>query len=199
MNTTDTQILKYLSKGARSAKDIYENVAEPRHALRNRIISLKRSGKIVSVRRGVYEISGDAGDRNAFFSTQTRTSVDNCATIDRLLNLYDEVLQAYASLMRAVMNSGQDLEKKEAFLKDFKNLTLIGDRLMKRWNLEHVGYDNNARQAQEDAKAKAKRVESENIENLPPEERVVVVGEYDTVMQELWDNLPEPEKEKRTI
>ena len=182
-----------------SLDDICEKVAAPRADVLKRRNTLRRAGKIVSVSRCVYVLPDGDRDTNAFFSGRIRTAESNGATIDQLLNLYDEVLMAYAILMRSIMRSNQNLEQKERFLKDFKDLTLIGDRLMKRWNLEHVGYDNNARQAQEDAKVKAKKVESENIENLPPEERIVVVGEYDTVMKELFDNMPEPKLEARTV
>lgn len=198
----DAKILKYLAGGQRCSEDVYNNIDAPREALQTRIKRLKASGKIVSVKHGIYALPEDAEAENSFFSRATaklREKSDNAQTINTLLNLYDDVLIGYSLLMREVLNSNVNLESKERFLKDFKDLTLIGDRLLKRWNLENFGYDANTRQAQEDAKAKARKVESEDIASLPPEERVVVVGEYDSVMKELWDNLPESEKDKKTV
>ena len=205
MPLIDTEILDLLKNGEMSLDDICENVEAPRADVLKRRDALMRSCKIVSVRRCVYALSDGAGDTNAFFSGRIRTAESNGATIDQLLNLYDEVLMAYATLMRSIMRSNQNLEQKERFLKDFKDLTLIGDRLMKRWNLEHFGYDNNARQAQEDAKAKTRQAEEEQIANAPVEQQVEVLGSFDLRTKELIDGFPtleslsEEETEEKTV
>ena len=207
MNAIDTQILNYLKSGERSANEIYEHITEPRDTLKKRVKALKQSGKIISVRRGVYALPGvekcEPAPETRFFSPKAvgelRQKEDNAATINALLNLYDEVLIGYSVLMREILNSDQSLEKKENFLLDFKNLTLIGDRLMKRWNLENHGYDNNAKQAHEDAKAKTAKDEQKRIAEAPPEENIVVVREYGVTMKEILENMPGQAKEGRTV
>ena len=199
MGAIDTQILEYLKSGQRSAKEIYKDLSEPRDTLQKRIYALKTSGKIKSVKRGVYAL---AGQENVFFAKavgELRQKEDNEATINALLNLYDEVLFGYSVLMREILNSDVSLEKKENFLLDFKNLTLIGDRLMKRWNLEHQGYDNNAKQAQEDAKAKTAKTEEERLANAAPEDRLIVVREYGEGMRAILENMPGKSQKERKV
>ena len=199
MNSIDTQILKYLKNGQRSVKDLYKDLPEPRNTLQNRIKALKRKGDIVSVKHGVYALVGKG---NVFFAKavgELRQKEDNERTINALLNLYDEVLIGYSQVMREVLNSDESLEKKENFLLDFKNLTLIGDRLIKRWNLENFGYDNNAKQAQEDAKAKTAKTEEERIANAAPEDRMIIVREYGEGMRHILENMPGQAKEDRMV
>ena len=199
MPPIDAQILDLLKNGKMSLDDICEEVEAPRADVLKRRDALMRSHKIVSVRRCVYALPDGDRDTNTFFSGRIRTAESNGATTDQLLNLYDEVLMAYATLMRSIMRSNQNLEQKERFLKDFKDLTLIGDRLMKRWNLEHFGYDNNTRQAQEDAKAKTVERERSEAENAPPEDKIVVVREYGESMRELLKKMEDSEREERTV
>ena len=203
MDAIDTQILEYLEGGERLAKEIYDNLCEPRDVLEKRVQALKRNGSIFAVRRGVYALpSRSRGAENKFSSEavdNVRTKADNSATINTLLNLFDEVLLGYSVLMREILRSGADLEQKERFLTDFKNLTLIGDKLLKRWNLETVGYDNNSKQAQEDAKEKTAAREKEALDALPPEAHLKVVREYGDGMREILENMPGKAKADRTV
>ena len=130
---------------------------------------------------------------------EKRTAVQNKKTINRLLNLYDEVLVKYSGLIKDVLESEESLGDKATLLNNFKALSSMADPLMKRWYLVHRGYDINSRQAQEDAKAKTLARDKQAHANAPPEDRILVVGSYDTVMEELWNNLPDSEKQQRTV
>lgn len=196
------EILECLRDGEQKTKDILERVEGGQKSIRNVLRWMEAAGEIVEVKRGNYALPGDAGAENSFFSrdaSRLRDKTDNAETINHLLNLYDDVLVGYALLMREILNSDVSLESKERFLKDFKDLTLIGDRLLKRWNLENFGYDANTRQAQEDAKAKARKVEEEEVASLPPEDRIVVVREYDDSMRAVLEKMRGAEKEAKTV
>ena len=76
----------------------------------------------------------------------TRTEEDNKRTINRLLNLYDTVLDECTSRM-------QEPEPEENLtcaekLDLLKKLTTVADPLMRRWNIIHQGYDSSVRMAQ---------------------------------------------------
>ena len=97
------------------------------------------------------------------------------------------------------MTQREDFEKHLLFIENFKWLTMIADKLMKRWNLEHHGYDTNTRQAQEDAKAKTEEREKAALENAPFEDTIIVVGHYNEGMQEILANLPKKEVEEASV
>ena len=130
---------------------------------------------------------------------EKRTAAQNKKTINRLLNLYDEVLMKYSVLIKGVLDSEESLGDKATLLNNFKALSSMADPLMKRWYLVHRGYDSNTRQAQEDAKAKTVAREREAQANAPFEDTIVEVGHYHNDVKELWDNLPKTEQEQRTV
>lgn len=88
------------------------------------------------------------------------------------MNIYDDVLEKYKDWVTNKVGSNIDFEQQLLFIENFKWLTMIGDKLMKRWSLEHVGYDTNTRQAQEDAKAKTAEREKAAHEDAPLKDRI---------------------------
>ena len=178
------KILNALVLGPKRTRDIVKVIDAPRGSIEKELGLLVDLGEIIRVRKGLYRLGE--------FQVNPRTEADNRETINRVLNAYDAVLDQ-------MLTPGVDIERLLPVLTAFKSTAVTVDQLMKRWYLVHRGYDNNARQAQEDAKMKAQKVAQEEMASVPPEDRVVVVGEYDTVMKELWDNLPESEKAKKTV
>ena len=118
-------------------------------------------------------------------------------TINKLLNLYDKLLDTVA-----VSIEDEDWKGIVEKIETIKSLRWLGatvDQLMKRWYLVHRGYDANTRQAQEDAKKKTVDREKQALENTPPEERVVVVREYNESMRDILENLPKPIQKKHKV
>ena len=92
---------------------------------------------------------------------------NNEETINKLLNTYDEVLVIFQRWVLQNITQAIDFEQQLLFIENFKWLTMIADKLMKRWALVHVGYDTNTRQAQEDAKAKTEARQKAALEEAP--------------------------------
>lgn len=88
------------------------------------------------------------------------------------------------------MDGEIDFEKRFTFLENFKTLTLIVDRLMKRWALVHVGYENNPQLAKEDAQAKTRAAEEERLKNAPIEDKIQIVASFDPIAKEFIDAIP---------
>ena len=115
-----------------------------------------------------------------------RTKADNKRTINRLLNLYDIMLEEHTEMI-------QDHHYDDTFtyadkLNMFKTLVSMINPLMQRWNIIHQGYDTNARIIE--AKQKAK------LEKKTAEPELMVVAHYHPSMKELWDNLPKKDGEE---
>lgn len=177
------RILIFLENGQKKRAEIIEELSGDEAYIDSQIRQLCEEGKIERVERGIYQL-------RQIETSAARTPADNEETINKLLNLYDNVLDGYNDLMQKILNSGIDLEKKANFLKNFKDLTMIADRLMKRWALVHVGYDTNSRQAQEDAKAKTEERQKAALKEAPLEEQVSVIGSFDLETKQLIDNFP---------
>ena len=120
---------------------------------------------------------------------EKRAEHKNRQTINRLLNLYDLMLQEYTEL---IQNIGQesDPDIKADILTEFKALVTMADPLMKRWNIVHKGYDTNARIAESDAKAKAEKRAKKASESDPNKKDVVTVAHWDREMQIIQMELP---------
>jgi hypothetical protein len=156
---------------------------------------LVKRGEIIRADTGEYRLS-EVQDAPAA-TENSRGEAENTETINKMLNLYDKLLDTVAdSIEKEDWNS--ITEKIEA-IKSLRWLGATVDQLMKRWYLLYRGYDTNTRQAVEDAKKNTSEREKQDTENAPPEDRVVEVGHFHPDMQELWDILPEPEKKKRTV
>lgn len=187
--TCSEQILAVLRTGEKPKSAILGAVPYSKYYTSRELTKLVRAGKIARVKKGVYKLNE--------VLPSVRFEDQNAATINRLLNLYDMVLEKYSDLIEEILaDEMTNLEEKAGLLNNFKALASMVDSLMKRWYLVHRGYDSNTRQAQEDAKAKAKAIEQAEFENAPPEDRVIEVGHYHEDMRELWDTLPNSEKAK---
>ena len=192
--------------GEHKTSKIAEAIGASVQATSSALSELTKDGAIRKIKGGIY--SGN----NAGASAQTspnqqlneianalRAPDANKKTIDRLLNIYDSVLDDYEAWVSENVRSGTNFEKQLLFIENFKWLTAIGDKLMKRWSLEHVGYDTNTRQAQEDAKAKTEARQKQVLEDAPIEDKIVVVGHYQEGMQEILRSLPKKEVEDSTV
>ena len=169
---------------------------------------LVQNSEITKIKQGTY--SGNDGSASTptqtqlhaarkKFSSNARSAAHNKETIDALLNTYDEVLVIFQVwVLESIVSQEIDFEQQLLFIENFKWLTMIGDKLMKRWSLEHVGYDTNTRQAQEDAKAKTEERQKAALQDAPLEEQVNVIGSFDLDTKELIDNLPTLESLTKT-
>ena len=187
-------ILGQLNKnGQMRTKDIIATMPNEARKIKTRLSDMTKDGSINSPKRGTYVLPFTPTRSNETLkqiSEVLRSEDANKKTIDRLLNIYDSVLDNYETWVRDNVGSGTDFADQLLFIENFKWLTAIGDKLMKRWSLEHVGYDTNTRQAQEDAKAKTENRQKEALKNAPLRDRVMVVGKYDPEAEKLIDCIP---------
>jgi len=191
-------ILDFLDKhGESSINDIFDSMPGVNEStIRYHVGQLKnRDKKIEMPKNGVYRLASTStqtqfNERRKQFSKQLRSAEDNEIATSQLLNDYDQLCQEWRD------DNGIAFETR---LERFKSLTLVGDKLMKRWALVHVGYDTNTRQAQEDAKAKSEERQKQVLEDAPIEDKIVVVGHYKEGMQEVLKNLPKKELENHQV
>ena len=190
MHKLDAHILEQLkANGEMHTNEIIATIPEQERNVRSRLSILKRDGKTAVRKRSYHRIATNASAPPPI-PTVFRTSEQNQHTIDKLLNLFDDLLDNYTDWAADNMGKQMNFEKQLQFIENFKLMTMIGDKLMKRWSLEHVGYDTNTRLAQEDAKAKTAEREKAAVENAPLRDRVVVVGKYDPKAETLLDLMP---------
>lgn len=195
--TIGENICAFIGNEIKTREEILKGVPGKRPSKLTAFKRLVDRGDVVEVEPDKFRLRNEHDDRSP--AENPRGEVENTETINKLLNLYDIVLDNCGATIKKELSSKATLAEKIDLIKSLRWLGATVDQLMKRWYLVHRGYDSNTRQAQEDAKAKARKVEKEEVAGLPPEERVVVVGEYDDVMKRLWDDLPEAEKEQRTV
>ena len=189
----DAPILDLLKDGKKTTTEIVAINPEKERTIKRRLGILKRQGKIEMPKRSLYQLATADTSQDSAISQKKIVSrrTANEETIDKLLNLYDLHLGVYERLLKAYLESSDaDFDQYLACLTAFKSLTLIIDKLMKRWSLVHVGYDTNTRQAQEDAKAKTEERQKEALKNAPLEDKIVIVGSYDPAAKELIDCIP---------
>ena len=175
--------------------EIYKAVSGKKSSIDTNLSRLRKSGKIRRIRKGVY--CKNKGPDVPVEVENSRSETENIETINKLLNLYDKLLDTVA-----VSIEDEDWKGIVEKIETIKSLRWLGatvDQLMKRWYLVHRGYDTNTRQAVEDAKQKTSDREKQAMEHLPPEEQLEVVGDYDVKMRELLESLPEPIQKKVTV
>ena len=182
--TCEEQILQFLESGEKPTDAIRAHTTMGRSYVAKRLAMLVEAEKIVRVRRGWYRLSN---------GSLARIDQQNTETINRLLNLYDTVIDKCAAVIEHRDSANAEITD---LLMYCKALALTVDKLMHRWSLVHRGYDTNTRQAQEDAKAKARKTEAAALAQLPPEERTVVVARYHDDMYNMWERLPPTAAEK---
>ena len=197
--TIEDGILQFVADGEKEISEIKEAVEGKPGSIVQTVTRLKQAGKLKRVRQGVYRLPSpqeSLPDAPAE-AENSRGEAENTETINKMLNLYDKLLDAVAVSIEKE-DWGSIAEKNEA-IKSLRWLGATVDQLMKRWYLLHRGYDTNTRQAVEDAKHKTENREKQEQENAPPEDQVVVVREYDESMRRALANLPGKELKKRTV
>ena len=198
------RILACLEEGEKDISEIQEAVGASKNSVSVCLTGLVKSGKVVRVRSGVYRLAS-AADATVVPADATvevensRSETENIETINKLLKSYDIVLDNIAETLESELSAKATIEEKINLIKILRWLGATVDQLMKRWYLVHRGYDSNTRQAQEDAKKKTVDREKQALENTPPEERVVVVREYNESMRDILENLPEPIQKKHKV
>ena len=208
--TIRERILEFFDNhpGEHKTSEIAEAISASLSNTSKGLKSLSSDGEIRQIKNGTYAGNDASAPPSLnqhlnYIVNALRESDANKKTIDRLLNIYDNVLDNYEAWVKENVGSGTDFEQQLLFIENFKWLTAIGDKLMKRWSLEHVGYDTNTRQAQEDAKAKTQQREKAELENAPVSERVMIIGKYDPEAETLIDCIPSslenmtPEEEEK--
>ena len=213
LHSIQKHILDTLEDGSEMhLNDIFANLQDVKKPTRDyHVKQLMSRGDIERVKNGVYrkptaDIHTQFKAARQKFRSDSRSEEDNKETINKLLNTYDEVLVIFQSwVLQNITNQSIDFEQQLLFIENFKWLTMIADKLMKRWSLEHVGYDTNTRQAQEDAKAKTAEREKAALKDAPIEEQVNVVGSFDLDTKQLIEGFPkledmtEEEKEETKV
>ena len=194
--TIGDKIKAFLADGKiRTIDEIRDAVQGKKKSIDTAVRRLEKKGEIVREGKAGYR-SNEVQDAPAEPKI-SRGESENTETINKMLNLYDQLLDAVAVSIEKE-DWGSITEKIEA-IKSLRWLGATVDQLMKRWYLLHRGYDTNTRQAVEDAKQKTSDREKQAMEHLPPEDQLEVVGDYDVKMRELLETLPEPIQKKVTV
>ena len=191
--------LNFLDKnGESNIKDIFASlpdVKRPRWDYHRK--QLQKQGLIEKVQNGIYRKPASTDPQKWFraaikkLHSLERSTEDNEKIINAMLNTYEVLFALFRVwLIEDMVAENIDFEQRLLFIENFKWLTMIGDRLLKRWSLVHVGYDTNTRQAQEDAKAKTEAREKAALENAPLEEQVSILGSFDLATKTLIDSFP---------
>ena len=191
ITSEQSDILDFLKEGQKKTAEVAKRLSCSMKQARKELNFLIDARMIIEVKRSHYRLSA---------ALEPRTKAKNQDTINKLLNLYDKVLDKYSLLIEETLaNEKTKLEEKATLLNNFKALASMVDPLMKRWYLVHRGYDSNTKQAHEDAKRKTVDREKQEIETAPPEAQLKVVREYDESMQEILAKMPKPVQERNTV
>ena len=195
----DAPIMECLSDGEKRNHEIYEAVEGSVSSIKKRLRVLEKHGEITNPDRGKYALPEPPVEvQDAPVAVENpRGEAENTETINKMLNLYDKLLNSVASSIE-----DEDWDAIVEKIETIKSLRWLGatvDQLMKRWYLVHRGYDANTRQAQEDAKKKTANREKQELENAPADAQLKVVREYDESMREVLAKMPKPVQEKNTV
>ena len=200
--TRAKRILDFLANnpGTHETPEIAKAIGTSTQSASTVLSKLARDGKIRRIKRGVYseKTEDSSTDPQKWFRAAIkklhsleRSTEDNEKIINAMLNTYEVLFALFRVwLIEDMVAENIDFEQRLLFIENFKWLTMIGDRLLKRWSLVHVGYDTNTRQAQEDAKAKTEAREKAALENAPLEEQVSILGSFDLATKTLIDSFP---------
>ena len=194
----DEHILELLAEhGEMHTNDIIATMPDEVHTLKKRLYLLKKDGQIDMPAKSLYVLTPTSrkkfiNDRLKRISKMLRVPEHNQVTVDKLMNIYDRVLDNYETWIHENVDDKIDYEKQQFFLEHLRWLTAIADKLLKRWSIEYQGYDTNTRQAQEDAKLKTAEKEKAALAEAPLEEQLQIVGHFHSDMKVLWEDLPEP-------
>ena len=182
----EDRILEVLKEGETQLSEIKAAIPDQVTSVGNCLTRLKTQGKVIRVDQGLYRLPkpSDAPARVKI----SREEPENIETINKLLRLYDTLLDTVAVSIEE--EDWKGIVEKIETIKSLRWLGATVDQLMKRWYLVHRGYDSNTKQAHEDAKKKTAEREKTEMENAPPEEQIVVVREYDETMRDVLAKLP---------
>ena len=194
--TIGDNVKAFLADGkSRKIEDIFDAVEGKKKSIDTAVRRLEKRGEIARVDQGEYRLK-EVQDTPAE-PKNSRGEAENTETINKMLNLYDKLLDAVSVSIEEEDWDGI-VEKIEA-IKSLRWLGATVDQLMKRWYLVHRGYDSNTKQAEEDVKQKTENREKQALESLPPEEQLEVVGDYDVEMRGLLESLPEAVQKEVTV
>ena len=194
--TIGDNIKAFLADGKiRTMKEICDAVEGKDKSIDMAVRRLEEKGEIVRKGKAGYR-SNEVQDAPAE-AENSRGESENTETINKLLTLYDKLLDTVADSIEK--EDWKGITEKIEAIKSLRWLGATVDQLMKRWYLLYRGYDTNTRQAVEDAKHKTENREKQEQENAPPEDQVVVVREYDESMRRALANLPGKDLKKRTV
>ena len=198
------RILACLEEGEKDISEIQEAVGASKNSVSVCLTRLVKSGKVVRVRSGVYRLASTADTTVEPANTtvaveNSRSETENIETINKLLKSYDIVLDNIAETLESELAAKATIEEKINLIKSLRWLGATVDQLMKRWYLVHRGYDNNTKQAHEDAKQKTADREKRKIENAPPQSQLKVVREYGEGMRDILAKMPQAEQKKTKV
>ena len=198
------RILACLEEGEKDISEIQEAVGASKNSVSVCLTRLVKSGKVVRVRSGVYRLASPADTTVEPANTtvaveNSRSETENIETINKLLKSYDIVLDNIAETLESELAAKATIEEKINLIKSLRWLGATVDQLMKRWYLVHRGYDNNTKQAHEDAKQKTADRETQELENAPPQSQLKVVREYGEGMRDILAKMPQAEQKKTKV
>ena len=206
--TAKDQILEMLADGRQKRQHIIKATGIKADTVKKALSGLVKAEKVEPLGGGWYAlpavVEGPDTPEKKPESVPTDTEnlrgeAENIETINKMLDAYDLVLDDIVFSLKGELATKATIEAKIDLIKSLRWVAATIDQLMKRWYLVHRGYDSNTRQAVEDAKQKTSDREKQALEDLPPEEQLEVVGDYDVEMRKLLEALPEPVQKKVTV
>ena len=194
-------ILECLSDSEKTTAEIQayvqETLGSQPSSVSKTLSDMKGCGEIKSPERGQYHLptaqDTPAGTENS------RGEIENIETINKMLTIYDKVLDDVGLTIDTELAAKSTIEAKIDLIKSLRWLGATVDQIMKRWYLVHRGYDANTKQAHEDAKHKTAQREQDAIESAPPEKQLKVVREYGEGMREILAKMPQPVQDKNKV
>ena len=127
----------YADGKPRTIEEIFGAVAGKNKSIDTAVRRLEKKGEIARVDTGIYRLNKEQ-DTPAVVEN-SRGEAENTETINKMLNLYDKLLDTVA-----VSIEDEDWEGIVDKIEAIKSLRWLGatvDQLMKRWYLVHRGYD----------------------------------------------------------
>ena len=125
--TLRENILELLKEGQKHVSEIKEAFPEKASSVSNCMTGLRREGKVVLVDRGIYRLP-TAQERAAVKNLRGET--ENTETINKMLNLYDRVLDNIAATFEKELAEKAMIEEKINLIKSLRWLGATVDQLM---------------------------------------------------------------------
>lgn len=196
-------ILKCLESGEKTTGEIKKLVSGKPWNIDRCLHDLKNEGKVKNQGYGKYTLSEPLVEEQASETEEAPPAVknvrgesENTETINKVLNLYDKLLDAVAKSIEK--GDWEGVESKIEAIKSLRWLGATVDQLMKRWYLVHRGYDSNTKQAEADLKEKQQIAEKAAEKSGLVEDEVTVVAHWHPQMQKFFMGLPGTELKELT-